>query len=154
MPNGELGIPGREESARSLTYLWMGRFVLSKFLSSFSPLFDCYLGAFSSDTRAHMSNRADVAELADARGSDLSSRKGVEVQVLSSARIPFIRSNEVRAFARNTNTTRSVGATEKPCPNRPSPTSPPMPQNLPALRFPWKVQDSERLREFRLGPLA
>ena len=32
-----------------------------------------------------LSHRADVAELADALGSGLSSRKGVEVQVLSSA---------------------------------------------------------------------
>jgi hypothetical protein len=33
----------------------------------------------------NLSHRADVAELADALGSGLSSRKGVEVQVLSSA---------------------------------------------------------------------
>ena len=35
-------------------------------------------------------NSADVAELADARGSGPRSRKGVEVQVLSSAPIDFV----------------------------------------------------------------
>jgi hypothetical protein len=35
-------------------------------------------------------HRADVAELADALGSGLSSRKGVEVQVLSSAPPSFL----------------------------------------------------------------
>src|SRR5262249_37297648 len=37
-----------------------------------------------------LSHRADVAELADALGSGLSSRKGVEVQVLSSAPNPSV----------------------------------------------------------------
>src|SRR5947209_394570 len=46
-----------------------------------------------------MLHRADVAELADALGSGLSSRKGVEVQVLSSAPTLF-RSNHPPNFQR------------------------------------------------------
>ena len=50
----------------------------------------CRAGRCASMRKSH---RADVAELADALGSGLSSRKGVEVQVLSSAPPPIPRYN-------------------------------------------------------------
>src|SRR5882672_2696908 len=49
-----------------------------------------FLPRYTPCASLRLSHRADVAELADALGSGLSSRKGVEVQVLSSAPKPSV----------------------------------------------------------------